>query len=74
MCFLIFGSFISRNHFLEGGFTFQWGAGAGGGGCTQIGDFIFKWGGEGAPHGGSISFDGGVEKNCRMDGGTLPTG
>ena len=50
---------------MEGCFTFQ------GGALFQMGDFIFKWGGEGVPHGG-IGFDGGgVEKN-RWIGGTAP--
>ena len=42
--------------------------GGGGGVVFQIeGGFIFKWGG--APHGWSISFDGGVfKKKCRMGG------
>ena len=37
-----FRGFFSRNHFLRGGFTFQWG------------NFIFKWG---APHRGGNGND-----------------
>ena len=40
----------SRNHFLEGGFTFQWGRGF----VSQMEGFIFQWGG--------IGFDEGVLK------------
>ena len=54
-----FFCFFSRNHFLEGGFTFQWGA------------LILS---EGHPM-GSISFDGGgggSKKKMGWEGGTLP--
>ena len=50
--FLIFWGVISRNHFLEGDFTFQWAV------VFQMGGFIFKWGG-GRGIGGGINFDGG---------------
>ena len=57
-----FLEFFSRNHFLEDGFTFQWGV------VFQIeGGFIFKW--WEVPH-GDISFDGGLKKKCRMGGAT----
>ena len=41
--------FCSRNHFLEGGFTFQWGWG---GLVSQMGASFLGEGGGGAPHGG----------------------
>ena len=65
-----FFGFFSRNHFLEGGFTFQWK-----GGCFSVGGFIFMCGGEGGwgcPMRG-IGFDGGfLKKNNRMEGATPP--
>ena len=49
--------FFSRNHFLEGGFTFQWGG------------LIFKWG-EGTPLGASaLMGDGVFKKNHAVWGG-----
>ena len=53
-----FSGFFSRNYFLEGGFTFQWGRGEG---------FVFQMGGTsflsgGMPHGGALVFIGGFQK------------
>ena len=48
-----FFCFFSKNHVLEGGFTFQW-----------MG-FIFKWVGD-TPWGGSIGFDGGGGVACPL--------
>ena len=50
-----FSWFFSRNHFLEGGFTFQ----CRGGGDFRLGGFIFKWGER--PAGSSVLM-GGVSK------------
>ena len=58
-----FSGFFSRNHFLKGDFTFQWG-----GGVFQLGGFIFKWGG-GVQWGALIlMWGGGSKKNHRMSG------
>ena len=35
--YLLFICAFSRNHFIEGCFTFQWGGGVGGGGVFQMG-------------------------------------
>ena len=54
---------FSRNHLMEGCFTFQWG----GGSCFSDGGLHFKWGVR--PIGG-INVDGGVQKKHRMGGHT----
>ena len=56
-----FWGIFSRNHFLEGGFTFQWGEVV-----SQMGGFIVKWGGL---WGASILMMGVSKKNCRIGGG-----
>ena len=43
-----FSKDFSRNHFVEGGFTLQWGWGVGGGGVFQMERLDFK---VGPPHG-----------------------
>ena len=58
-----FSGFFSRNHFLEGSFTFQWG---GGGGGSVAWGFIFKWGD--TPWGASVLIEGVLKKI----GGTPP--
>ena len=61
-----FFGFFSRNHFLEGGFTFQWK-----GGCFSVSwelHFYVQEGGGGCPMRG-IGFDEGfLKKNHRMEG------
>ena len=64
-----FSGCFSRNYFLEGGFTFQWGRGEGF--VFQMGgDFIFKWGD--APWRGFGFHRGFSKKIIGWGGGTLP--
>ena len=63
-----FLGFFSRNHFLEGDFTFQWGGGEVG--CFSAGGFIFTCK-RGCPMRG-IGFDGGFLKKRSQDGGATP--
>ena len=69
MTFLGIFGFFSRNHFLEGGFTFN------GGFTFQLGGgsrgFIYKWK-EGAPWGGaSVLMRGFSKRKSKEGGGTM---